>query len=222
MRPSTTMFLRHRAFARSLVALLLVAAPHARAQDPLDDFMIAVANDRAPQVRALLQRGMDPNSVDAAGDPALLIAARAGNAATVDVLLDARANVDVRNRFGDTPLMVAVLQGRVGVAKKLRARGAAVNTTGWTPLIYAATGGHEELVRWLLVEGAAIDAASPNGTTALMMAAREGRYGAAVLLIERGADVNRRNDAGATALGFARATGDKALEERLRKAGARD
>ncbi len=213
---------RPPAFVRLLVAVLLLAASHARAQGALDDFMIAVANDRAPQVRAMLQRGIDPNSVDAAGDPALLIAARAGNVATVDVLLDARANVDARSRFGDTPLMAAVLQGRVEVAKKLRARGAAVNTPGWTPRIYAATGGHEELVRWLLAEGAAIDAASPNGTTALMMAAREGRYGAAVLLIEKGADVNRRNEAGATALGFAQATGDKTLEERLRKAGARD
>jgi len=63
---------RHRAFARLFVSLLLVAAPHARAQDPLNDFMIAVANDRAPQVRAQLQRGMDPNSVDAAGDPWVL------------------------------------------------------------------------------------------------------------------------------------------------------
>ena len=87
-----------------------------------------------------------------------------------------RPNVDLRNRFGDTPLMAAVLHGHVDVAKKLRARGAAVNGPGWTPLIYAATGGHEDLVRWLLAEGAAIDATSPNGTTALMMAAREGRY----------------------------------------------
>ena len=114
-----------------------------------------------------------------------------------------------------------MLHGQVDVAKKLRARGAAVNGPGWTPLIYAATGGHEDLVRWLLAEGAAIDAASPNGTTALMMAAREGRYGAAILLIDRGADVNRRNDAGRRR--WLRAgTGDNALEERLRKAGARD
>ena len=130
LRPSTTMPLRRRTFVRLARRRAARRRSHARAQDALDDFMIAVANDRAPQVRALLQRGIDPNSVDAAGDPALLIAARAGNVATVDVLLDAKANVDARNRFGDTPLMVAVLQGRVDVAKKLRARGAAVNTPG--------------------------------------------------------------------------------------------
>ena len=42
----------------------------------------------------------------------LVIAARAGNAATVDVLLAARANVNARNGFGDTALMVAALGGR--------------------------------------------------------------------------------------------------------------
>jgi len=217
------MNLAHRLPSVLLLLILIGVAPvPVRAQNTLDDFMIAVANDRVPQVRALLARGIDPNSVDAAGDPALFIAARAGNAATVDLLLDAKARVDARNRFGDTALMAAVLRGHADVAKKLRARGAAVNGPGWTPLIYAATGGHEELVRWLLAEGAAIDAASPNGTTALMMAAREGRYGAAILLIERGADVNRRNDVGATALSFALSTGDNALTERLRKAGARE
>ena len=217
------MISRYRSSVLLLLIVLTAIAPvPARAQGTPDDFLIAVANDRAPQVRVQLARGIDPNSVDAAGDPALFIAARAGNAATVDVLLDAKANVDLRNRFGDTPLMAAVLHGHVDVAKKLRARGAAVNGPGWTPLIYAATGGHEDLVRWLLAEGAAIDAASPNGTTALMMAAREGRYSVAILLIDRGANVTRRNDAGVTALSFALATGDNALAERLRKAGARD
>ena len=217
------MNLRRRLSVLLLAPLLFALAPAAvEAQNTLDDFMIAVANDRVPQVRALLARGIDPNSVDAAGDPALFIAARAGNAATVDVLLDAKANVDARNRFGDTPLMAAALRGHADVARKLRARGAAVNGPGWTPLIYAATGGHEDLIRWLLAEGAAIDATAPNGMTALMMAAREGRYGAAILLIERGADVNRRTDRDVTALAIAQATGDTALAERLRRAGARE
>ena len=50
----------------------------------LDDLFIAVANDRAEDVKTLLARGMDPNSVDANGRHALCIAARNGSARTVD------------------------------------------------------------------------------------------------------------------------------------------
>lgn len=192
------------------------------AQNLLADFFIAVANDRASEVRAMLARGVDPNSVDAAGDPALVAAVRGGNAATVDVLLAARADPERRNRYGDTAMMIASLNGHLGIAKALRARNAAVDGKGWTPLIYAATGGHDEMVRWLLGEGADINAVAPNGTTALMMAVHEGRYSTAVLLIARGADVNRRNETGASALDWAKRADDTSLVERLRRAGARD
>ena len=41
-----------------------------------------------------------------------------------------------------------------------------VEVGSWSPLIYAATGGHNEVVAYLLAEGANINAESPNGTTA--------------------------------------------------------
>ena len=54
-----------------------------------------------------------------------------------------------------------------------------------------------------------------------MMAVLEEKFPTAVLLIERGADVNRRNETGATALAWAERSGDAALIERLKRAGAR-
>ena len=77
-----------------------------------EDFVIAVANDRVGQVKDMLARGVDPNTVDAQGDPALVVAARGGNLDTVKVLLAAKADVNARNRFGDTAIMVAALSGR--------------------------------------------------------------------------------------------------------------
>lgn len=208
--------------AALLAAALSLGASTARGQGLLEDFMIAVANDRVADVRSLLGRGIDPNSVDRNGDPALLTAARAGNAATVDVLLAAGARVDQRNAFGDTALMLAALGGRLAIVKRLRAAGAEIQQRGWTPLIYAATGGHDDTVLYLLAEGASIDAASPNGTTALMMAAREGRLSTMDLLIARGAEVNRRNQDGLSALDYAKRGNDPMLATRLRRAGARD
>ncbi|MCC6380563.1 MAG: ankyrin repeat domain-containing protein [Burkholderiales bacterium] len=211
-------------FRRLLAAAFLAFATAlpAQAQQLLDDLFIAAVNDRGDQVKSILARGVDPDSVDANGDPVIVAAARAGSAGAVDALLAAKAEVDKRNRWGDTALMVAVLNGHGAIAKALRQKGAAVNAKGWTPLIYAATGGHDDLVRWLLGEGSDINAASPNGTTALMMAVRENRYSTSLLLIARGADVNRRNENGASALDWAKRGEDQQLVERLKRAGARD
>lgn len=211
-------------FRRRLAAFLLALAfaPPLAAQQLLDDLFVAAVNDRAGEVKAILARGVDPNSIDKNGDPVIVAAARAGSAAVVDALLAAKVDVDKRNRWGDTALMVASLNGHAGIAKALRQKGAAVTMKGWTPLIYAATGGHDDLVRWLLGEGSDVNAQSPNGTTALMMAVRENRYSTALLLIARGADVNRRNESGASALDWAKKNDDTQLVERLKRAGARD
>jgi len=54
-----------------------------------------------------------------------------------------------------------------------------------------------------------------------MMAAREGKASTVDLLIARGADVNHRNQGGASALDWARRGNEKAMIERLQRAGAR-
>ena len=191
------------------------------AQGLLDDLTVAVANDRADDVKRLLARGMDPNSVDASGDTLLGIAARNGSARTVAVLVAAKADPDKRNRFGDTPLLLASLKGDLETVRALVAAGAAINPRGWTPLIYAATGGHDAVATFLLQRGADINAASPNGTTALMMAIRERHLDTARLLIGRGADVNHRNQDGASALDWAKRAEEDEMVKELRRAGAR-
>ncbi len=208
----------------ALVALTGLVLPfRATAQQLHEDFVIAATNDRAAEVTSMLARGMDPNTVAPNGDPVLLIAARAGNATTVDVLLAARSiNVNARNKFGDTALMCAALMGHLEIAKRLRAHGAEVNGSGWTALIYAASGGHDEIVRYLLAEGANINAVSPNGTSALMMAVRESRMSTAALLIARGVNVNIRNENGAGALDWAKRNDDTAMVTAFKQAGARE
>ncbi len=124
---------------RSLFAAVGIAvfAP-AGAASLDDDFAIAVANDRVGQVKQMLARGVDPNAVDANGDPALLIAARGGNLKTVEALLDARANIDARNKFGDTAIMAAALSGNLAIVRTLRARGAALDNAGGETRLDAA------------------------------------------------------------------------------------
>ena len=212
-----------RALAPVALAILIGCAPiGVAAQGLLYEHAVAVANDRPDDVRKLIGRGMDPNSVDANGDTPLCIAARNGSARSIDVLLSAKADPNRPNRFNDTPLMLASLNGNLDIVRKLVAAGAAIDPPGWTPLIYAATGGHDAVGTFLAQRGANLNAVSPNGTTALMMAIREHKLGTARLLIGRGADVNHRNQDGATALSWAKRGNETDLEKELRRAGAKD
>src|SRR6516225_3153576 len=141
------------------LAGVVSAAP---AQENLyDRFIQAVVADRRGEVRDMLARGMDPNTVDPNGDPVLLVAARSGWEKTSAILLSGGAKVDAKNRFGDRPLMVAALNGHLAIVKLLFTRGAELNPPGWTPLIYAATNGHIEVMRYLIEAGADVNAESP-------------------------------------------------------------
>ena len=198
-----------------------LAQAQAQPQPLYDRFIESVAIDRSDDVAALLARGIDPNTVDPNGDPVLLVAARAGFNPTVDLLLRAGAKVDAKNRFGDTAIMVAALGGHLAIVKKLQARGAEINTPGWTPLAYAASTGQTEVVRYLLESGAKVDALSANGTTPLMMAARGGHAATIDLLLAKGADINHQNENGASARAWADRGGFFDIEKSLRQRGAK-
>ena len=216
------MFIDRRSAVGALFCLAALLATPTHAQRLYEDVIAAVANDRAGEVKALLARGVDPNTVDPNGDPLLYTAARAGYAATVDVLLATKVDVDARTRYGDTAMMGAALEGRLDIVRKLRQRGAALDYKGWTPLAYAATGGRDDVVAYLLDQGANVNAESLNGTTALMMAVREGKGSTVELLVKRGADVNHRNENGVGALDWAKRGSETAMEQLLRRAGAKD
>ncbi len=206
---------------RLLALTVILAASAPVYADAAGDFIIAVENDRVAQVRDFLGKGIDPNTVGVEGEPALVLAARNGYAASVDALIAAKAKVDARTPSGDTAIMAAAIAGHLEIVKKLRAAGAVIDGPGWTPLIYAATGGRNDVVEYLLAQGAQINAVSPNGTSALMMAVREGKGSTVTLLIARGADVNHRNENGASALAWAERGNEKAMAAELRKAGAK-
>lgn len=196
---------------------LFVYHPASSAQKP-DDLWIYVQNDRAAQVKSLLDRGLDPNSRTAIGNPLLMQAVRDDSWAVFDLILDyPGTDINILNGYQETPLMYVSVVGDLNRAKRLVTKGAEVNHLGWTPLHYAASKGHVEVVKYLLSVGAMPNAPAPDGTSPIMMAARSGSLDAVQILLNAGADPAAININGENAVTVARDNGHTSLAEALAK-----
>ena len=186
------------------IALLTIGLLQPAAAAVVDDYFLAIKNDNDGEVVTILFRGFDANTLDSQGRHGLHVAMLEGSLKVAKTLLDlSGTKVDTRSKNDETPLMIAALKGHTAFAKRLIARGADVNKTGWTPLHYAATGGHVEMIKLLLDEHAYIDTESPNKSTPLMMAAEYGSEAAVKLLLQEGADTTVKNQLGLNAADFA-------------------
>ena len=173
-----------------------------------EDFFSAIQRDDARTLATLLQRGFDPNTRDAKGQPGLLLAVREPAPTALRVLLNAKnIQVEARNNHDESPLMLAAIRGQLDMARQLIEKDADVNKPGWAPLHYAVSSSQGDalaVAKLLLDNSAYVDAASPNGTTPLMMAAMYGPPEAVKLLLEESADPTLKNQLGLTAIDFAR------------------
>lgn len=140
------------------------------------------------------------------GDTPLTWALRSESWDLARVLLDAQGiDVNMENRHGETPLMLAVIKGREAEFDRLLKLGAKVNKTrGWTPLHYAATEGRTSMMKRLIELGADVNAQTKAGITALDMAARKPSREAVMMLLRAGAYRDYCTDRGMSAADFAK------------------
>lgn len=185
-----------------------------------EDILVAARENRTEVVMDLLSRGMDPNTSDAAGTTLLMFAAGNGNQELLEFLLKSRANILKQNKYGDTAVGVAALNGHLSIVRRLVGAGGDAGSPGWSALHYAAFNGHTEIVRFLVANHAALNARAPNGNTALMLAARNGHKEVVGILVEAGADVGLDDSEGDTALSLAVKAGNTEIADRLRGNGA--
>ena len=181
--------------------------------------------------------------------PDLHKAAREGDADRVRELLDAGADVNVRNankgRLQYTPLHWAARNGHLEIAEILISRGADLDAEDpdySTPLYLAAEQGHPKVVEFLISKGAEVNVKSSRwGYTPLHRAAwgpvamRKHLGGRTVreaelnenylkivgMLLEKGAKVNARDNDGKTPLDQAITSGKKETIALLRKHGGK-
>mgnify|MGYP001564160072 CR=1 FL=1 len=159
----------------------------------------------------------------AADDSPLHEAVKSRDKAKIEALLAKGADVNAKNKDGETPLEMAAFEENKAIAELLLAKGADVNAKGelgWTPLHRAASGAYINVAEFLLAKGADVNTKNVYGETPLHIAAYGGSKGVAELLLAKGADVNAKDKNGETPLHRAAARGYRGLAEFLLAKGA--
>lgn len=104
-------------------------------------------------VQDLLQQGADANTICPEGMNVLMRASMNGFSDIVQLLIEAKAKLNIQNMFGNTALMLAALKGHTESAQRLLAAGADTslkNTQGLTALNIAVDKKHHEVGYLLL------------------------------------------------------------------------
>ncbi|QWD61016.1 ankyrin repeat domain-containing protein [Polynucleobacter sp. MWH-UH35A] len=196
-------------FNNYLVIFVFAMAVNGRAFGQTDaqiaDFAKAAKFNDVATVKALVSKGVSPNTTDPKGEPMLNLAIKDKSDDVIYFLISNKAtDVDQSNKHGETPLMIASIDGNLPVVKALvQQRKAMIDHVGWTPLHYACAKGHLEVAQYLLANGAAVDSLSPGDTTPLMMAVQSGNEPLIKLLLDKGADLQIRNSVGLSAIDIA-------------------
>jgi len=187
--------------------------------------------------KILLDNGatIDIRSLLTGGTP-LHTAASAHQIDFAKMLIKRKANLEIVDKFGSTPLLTAVLRIDPDMVEVLVDAGAAVNVKSSVnplvaPMVYAAGNPNPldhrksvSIIKYLLDHKGDINFASANGTTPLMAAAQKSDqsdgYDRAALLIGKGARLDQANDKGETALMLAAGAGNEKLVKLLVEKGA--
>ena len=216
---------------RALGVLALAVLAGCAGGEPVSspELVAAAAAGDAARVRALLEDGVDVNSVDASGRTAVTAAAYGGHVEVMRALVEANADVDLQDETRANALLACGETGNVEVLREvLRAEPdlSRTNRFGGTALIPAADRGHVDLVRELLRTEIDVDHANDLGWTALLEAVILGDGGPAHreivrLLIAAGADLELGDAEGRTPLSHAREREQHEVVALLEAAGAR-
>jgi hypothetical protein len=174
---------------------------------PSNPLIKAAIDDNIEELKEALI-SIDANVRDPHTDStALEHAVRNGNREMVQLLLWAKADVNARDRSGQTALMMLDGDVTTDMVWDLLNAGAKVNlrdTDGDTALSEIATVNNTEVLKTLLDAGAKVNAVNNQGQSALMKAAAEGLVNNIRVLVQAGADINQQDKGGKTALIYAK------------------
>ncbi|MEZ5424920.1 MAG: ankyrin repeat domain-containing protein [Pyrinomonadaceae bacterium] len=163
-------------------------------------------------VKGFLQGGINPNAKDKEGETALTFAIQHDEAPIIKLLIE-KADINLRDDLGNSPLHLALKENKDQIFDLLLEKGADVNLPGrasektndQTALYLAVARNDADLVRRLLERGADPNLADSAGSLPLVEAVVDSDADPEIvkMLIEKGADVNKtEKENGASALIF--------------------
>jgi len=220
----------HGTFTSTALAVLIVCAqfglikaanagPNLHGQSGEPSLIEALQLPETPATlkieKVLLAQHVDPNCVDRNGEPAIDLAIEKSRTThytlTIQQLIDAGARVDIQDRTGRTPLMIALETGQTKIAATLLRYGAAtglVDNRGGSALTVLAQserqfekthakgrvirGSARTAIQSLtnaILQGGALTS-DTQGKAALLLAAATGNEGVLNALLAAGADPN--------------------------------
>ncbi|HEX6758725.1 MAG TPA: ankyrin repeat domain-containing protein [Propionibacteriaceae bacterium] len=164
------------------VAIRAGASLETRDERRRTPLMLAVTKDQLAVARLLVYLGADPDALDDQHDTPWLVTGVTGSVDMLEVLLPARPDLSIRNRFGGTSLIPASERGHVDYVRRVVRTNIDVNHVndlGWTALLEAVILGdgskrYQQIVTILLGVGADPRIADRGGVTALQHAMRRG------------------------------------------------
>jgi ankyrin repeat protein len=115
-----------------------------------------------------------------------------GNSAEIAHLIEAGANIQIKDHHGNTPLHIVASRGDCESIKLLINKRAKINSTndnGDTPLHEAADNGRLEAAKLLIEKGANVNAKNKQNKTPIFPAAQSGNLDLVKLLVEKGAKI---------------------------------
>ncbi|KAG6396438.1 hypothetical protein SASPL_142588 [Salvia splendens] len=167
---------------------------------------VARANDADAMMKLIQHQDLDIDETYDAGFSAVMVAAAGGHVEIFRLLVNAGADVELQNNYGETAVTLAkASQKRDAFAEIL------ISTKGdmsKSDLHRAARFGNQDLVQELVSKGFDVNLLDCDGYTPLMFAAKSGDGTMCELLISLGAKCGLKNARHETALSLAR--GDEA------------
>jgi uncharacterized protein len=168
----------------------LFFATQVRAQEI--SFFNAVENNDIKEVKLLLDKGASLNAYDDDSDNVLIVATLFASIDCMKLLLQNKANPNLKNKYGLTPLMLCV--NDLNKMKLLLQYGANINDSslsGNTALLIACGAGSSyATVKWLIDNDANPLAKRWGSETALMRASQYSDTMIIRLLLSKGLDIN--------------------------------
>jgi uncharacterized protein len=171
-------------------------------------FFNAIRQNDVVAVKGFFDAGMDPNVKNARGETPLTFAVANAELKTVKAVAE-KADVNVQDNLGQSPLHLALSKQKEDVFNYLLEKNANVNLGGakeklknQTALYLAVTRGREDLVQTLLERGADPNIADSDGGVPLAEACLGAKINQNIIqmLIDKGANVNHQENNGATPL----------------------